>query len=496
MLRFWHSLLFIIGTLLCTAAAAQEAQGPQVAALAIDRSKGFIFGWAYDQPSREAAEARALKEVADRGGKGSVVMVWSGSGCGAYRTLDAAEGNAYGWGLAATREAADAIALEEIAKRTTKVAFSNVWACNSDKTQPFEPIFVDRNLPSVVIGQQEWLATNLNIDRFRNGDPIPHFTDIAKFFAEGNAGRPASFCYPSQPCEVTGRYYNYFAVIDSRGLAPAGWRVPEWNDFAKLIDFLGGPSSAGNRLRAPVSWPEWSKPVGNASGFNAKAVHSATWISDVEDQFAKGIVERAVFWTLTPHRKRDYVIALRVASYGIGDETQEDSGDLISGLSVRLLRVPLDAGAIDRGAAGYPAPKPVSPAAPGSAAGGPGPRPKSATPVPKTSLTPATSLTPSPAEQGAATDQAEVERLNAAARAEADRQLREVEAMKAKAKADQEAFEKASAAHRAAVAKAEAEAAAYARAKAAADAQAAEYAREKAAYDEAMRRYREGTKPK
>lgn len=124
-------------------AASAQPVAPKFGALAVDRAKGFAFGFSFDQPSRLDAERRALEETRKRGGDGAVVLVWSGAGCGAYRTVDPKDGNAYGWGLARTRAEADAIAQREALKRSNgSVTWNNAWACNSS---PAEPLNVLKN---------------------------------------------------------------------------------------------------------------------------------------------------------------------------------------------------------------------------------------------------------------------------------------------------------------------------------------------------------------
>lgn len=114
-------------------AAAQERYG----ALAVDRNNGFYYGFAYDQPTRADAEQRAIAEGRKRGGNVSVVLVWSGDGCGAYRTVQSGQGDAYGWGVARTRPEADAIASREAAKRAPGVPTpNNVWGCNTAGATP------------------------------------------------------------------------------------------------------------------------------------------------------------------------------------------------------------------------------------------------------------------------------------------------------------------------------------------------------------------------
>lgn len=101
-------------------------------ALAIDRSNGFYYGFAYDHTSQAEADSRALTECRNRGGQCEVVLWWSGAGCAAYRTVDGNVGTAYGWGIAATKEQADAIAISECQKRSNGKPASNfAWGCNS-----------------------------------------------------------------------------------------------------------------------------------------------------------------------------------------------------------------------------------------------------------------------------------------------------------------------------------------------------------------------------
>lgn len=118
-------------------AAAQPAS--KFGALAVDRAKSFVFGFAHDYPTRAEAEARALEEARKRGGNPSVVLVWSGAGCGAYRTIDPKDGTAYGWGVARTRSEADAIAQREAMKRANgALVWNNAWACNEESPQPLQ----------------------------------------------------------------------------------------------------------------------------------------------------------------------------------------------------------------------------------------------------------------------------------------------------------------------------------------------------------------------
>jgi uncharacterized protein (TIGR02145 family) len=80
------------------------------------------------------------------------------------------------------------------------------------------------SFPSVKIGSQIWTKENLQVSKFCNGEPIPLVQDDE----EWSELETAAYCIGPE-----GHYfYNWFAVIDPRGLAPEGWHVPsdeEWN---------------------------------------------------------------------------------------------------------------------------------------------------------------------------------------------------------------------------------------------------------------------------
>lgn len=88
--------------------------------------------------------------------------------------------------------------------------------------------------PTVIIGTQEWMGKNLNVDHFANGDPIPEARTEDEWRLAGENQEPA-WCYnQNDPANGTiyGRLYNWYAVADPRGLAPKGWHIPsdlEWD---------------------------------------------------------------------------------------------------------------------------------------------------------------------------------------------------------------------------------------------------------------------------
>lgn len=126
----------------------------------------------------------------------------------------------------------------------------------------------------VSIGSQIWMAENLDLSTFRNGDPILHAkTDYEWKEAEEN-GQPAWCYYDNDPSngDKYGKLYNWHAVNDPRGLAPVGWHIPSEPEWEQLIDYLGGQDIAGAKMKTTNGWSNSaSYPNGNGtneSGFS------------------------------------------------------------------------------------------------------------------------------------------------------------------------------------------------------------------------------------
>ena len=125
-------------------------------------------------------------------------------------------------------------------------------------------------LPTIVIGTQQWMEKNLEVVTYRNGDIIPQVTD-ATTWAGLTTG---AWCYYNNDVAngaIYGKLYNWYAVNDSRGLAPQGWHVPTDTEWTTLTDKLGGATSvAGGKMKS-VGTTKWTTPntsATNESGFS------------------------------------------------------------------------------------------------------------------------------------------------------------------------------------------------------------------------------------
>jgi len=98
----------------------------------------------------------------------------------------------------------------------------------------------------ISIDNQVWMAENLNVGNFRNGDPILQAKTDDEWARAGKEGKAAWCDYENKPENGTkyGKLYNWFAVNDQRGLAPEGWHVPTDAEWRQTTLFLGGEDAA------------------------------------------------------------------------------------------------------------------------------------------------------------------------------------------------------------------------------------------------------------
>lgn len=122
---------------------------------------------------------------------------------------------------------------------------------------------------TIKIGKQVWMAENLNVTHYRNGDPII-MLEPDDFWRQTTDGAWCYYNNDSVNYAVYGNLYNWYAVNDSRGLCPEGWRIPSTDDYNKLVKHLGTDSTAGIFLKDTSS--VWSSSDGmstNSSKFSA-----------------------------------------------------------------------------------------------------------------------------------------------------------------------------------------------------------------------------------
>ncbi|WP_413326409.1 DUF4189 domain-containing protein [Polaromonas sp. CT11-55] len=99
--------------------------------LAIDSLQGEKYGFSFNHPSVDQADARAMREC---GSDCAVVLRFGGGQCGAYAADQAKGSNAYGWGTAANSSNAQARAMSECRERGGSSCKVRSWGCDATKT--------------------------------------------------------------------------------------------------------------------------------------------------------------------------------------------------------------------------------------------------------------------------------------------------------------------------------------------------------------------------
>ncbi len=148
---------------------------------------------------------------------------------------------------------------------------------------------------AVTIGTQCWTQTNLDVSKYRNGDPIPEVTDATEW-ANLTTGAWCYFDNNSANGPVYGKLYNWHAVNDPRGLAPAGWHIPSNDEWTVLTTYLGGQSVAGGKMKeaGTTHWISPNTGADNSSGFTGlpgelRSLSGSFWL----------LGERGVWWSST-----------------------------------------------------------------------------------------------------------------------------------------------------------------------------------------------------
>jgi uncharacterized protein (TIGR02145 family) len=127
---------------------------------------------------------------------------------------------------------------------------------------------------TVIIGNQHWMAQNLNTSKYSDGTPIQNITVGTDWL---NLKSPAWCYYNNDPSygEVYGKLYNGYAVSSKsnggKNVCPTGWHVatdPEWTN---LVEYLGGMDVAGDKLKetGDAHWNIPNTEATNSSLFTA-----------------------------------------------------------------------------------------------------------------------------------------------------------------------------------------------------------------------------------
>jgi len=197
---------------------------------------------------------------------------------------------------------------------------------------------IDRNVyKTIKIGTQTWMAENLRTTHYRNGDPIEYIENDKNWttVTEG------AYCNYENTKDVKviasrGRLYNWFSVDDDRNIAPCGWHVPSDEEWNILINYLGGDSIAGGKLKEEgvIHWMAENVGANNESGFTALPAGYRDQYNGIFD----GQENNGFWWTSTEDSNtHSWYRYLNHQLSSVG-RFSWDVGNKNSGFSVRCIR--------------------------------------------------------------------------------------------------------------------------------------------------------------
>jgi uncharacterized protein (TIGR02145 family) len=205
---------------------------------------------------------------------------------------------------------------------------------------------------TVTIGNQVWMVENLRTTRYSNGDTILEVMN-ANQWTKMTSG---ACCYYNdydyiinenhdiyQTIATYGYLYNWYAVTDSRKIAPEGWHVATADDWNTLINYVGGKDVAAGKLKEAGTkhWRTQDDNASNELGFTALPGGGCTRWGSFED-----ITTHGNWWTAS---ESDENLAFAYSIYCFMDGWEWNrslkSGILgpqayfkVSGLSVRCVK--------------------------------------------------------------------------------------------------------------------------------------------------------------
>jgi uncharacterized protein (TIGR02145 family) len=131
---------------------------------------------------------------------------------------------------------------------------------------------IDGNIyNTVTIGTQTWMVENLKSTKFNNGVEIPLVIDEYDW---ASSSGPSYCWYNNNEAlykNVYGALYNVYTASYPFNVCPSNWHVPSDAEWTILVDFFGGESVAGGKLKETgnVHWYSPNTGATNEGSFSA-----------------------------------------------------------------------------------------------------------------------------------------------------------------------------------------------------------------------------------
>jgi uncharacterized protein (TIGR02145 family) len=176
-------------------------------------------------------------------------------------------------------------------EESSSAEYPGDWSSDTDSSTKLQSVTdIDGNVyRTVVIGTQNWMAENLKVTKYRNGDNITNITGSSGWSSD-TSGAYGVYDDDASNLDSYGLLYNWYAVDNSSGICPEGWHVPTSDEYGALSTYLGGNSVAGGKLKETGTdhWNSQNTGATNSSGFFARGSGIKQYINgnyDLETQY-------------------------------------------------------------------------------------------------------------------------------------------------------------------------------------------------------------------
>jgi len=173
-----------------------------------------------------------------------------------------------------------------------------LFSFSSCEKEPEVVTDIDGNAYKIVtIGSQVWMAENLKTTKFNDGTDIAYVTSNTEWAGLTTPG----YCYYDNSWSnalIYGTLYNWYTVNTCK-LCPTGWHVPTDEEWTTLINYLGGDTLVGGKLKetGTAFWSSPNRGATNETGFSARGGGGRSPSGPFESMKTVGY-----FWSSTEHK--------------------------------------------------------------------------------------------------------------------------------------------------------------------------------------------------
>ena len=164
------------------------------------------------------------------------------------------------------------------------------------------------NYRTVFIGDQEWMAENIRVEKYSDGSPIPNLTE-KQAWLDDTQGAWCRYNNGTTEDVTYGNLYNWYAIDPNsnggRNVCPTGWRVPDeddWNELGAYLHEGNAPFMTSSNEQSKVSGGKmkslqrWAfQEATNESGWSGLPGGGRIFFNIVEEFWDRG--DRGTWWS-------------------------------------------------------------------------------------------------------------------------------------------------------------------------------------------------------